>query len=753
MRNRGGNEPLRRAFPLAAILGLLVLSSFAVLASGAPAAAPSAPLGLHKILTLSDQSTIHTLVGLTRILLSDVVTALPGMASAPSYTIGIHATVAVRSIKVHLQTQPTNFWSHPGQMPYGADNLPPISQWTWWVHTSTGKNDTANWSVDPTGVFLLRTISWVNQGYTVFALSHPRVAVSVNTSAHDGTNVTGGGFVLNMAGATYSVPLVSGYPAMAASLRPSLIRFSLTTTGTFYGWNNATKQPVLSFVGIDRDLNLTHAAGGQVMLSLPVGNWGDGNVAPNGTPYDSRVLVTFHAMKGYFLAQSVIYALVRQIANHTYANNETIDYWSIGNEVPLNSSAEAIAYSKEINTAITAIHVLYPTARVGTDDMSSTTYLSVFAKHTPNVGFLSFHYYQSWGMCVNSTGSYCAPKGQPNGTPLPTIFAHPAYYHSAGVYSPAAAQSLWHNLTGRWIPIMNTETNIAAYGGTGSSTQTVGTDPRIPDLMGASWLGSLLVDSSRQNVSALTYFTLTSNTNVSKTITWPRGGFGYGLTNVTPSGKLTYFAPYYVMQLWDQYLPQGSGGLLLNSSDSTSVRTYAVSVGGQVNVAVVSRVGVPIAVDLQLSGHYILRNLTVLDSNSYEEQYNATTDTTTVVKSGVSAVANLMTDEVDLNGYGFAIAQFVPSGIFWGGSPTSGGSGIVNGPGAVRTGQVTPSGGFAPGGTVVVPPGATAPSPSGSGASEYSGGGPSSSGTAAAIVSPSPVGAPERRRAPSSGRS
>src|SRR4029077_11474334 len=120
---------------------------------------------------------------------------------------------------------------------------------------------------------------------------------------------------------------------------------------------------------------------------------------------------------GYFFTPNVMYSLVRQIVNHTIQNLEPVQYWAIGNEVPLNSTAAAAFYGKLINTAIAGIHVRLPNALVGTDDMLTTPYFDYFTKNTPKIGYLGFHWYQSWGICVDQFGNYCPPRGQPQGTP------------------------------------------------------------------------------------------------------------------------------------------------------------------------------------------------------------------------------------------------------------------------------------------------------------------------------------------------
>ena len=683
------------------VAALLLLLTIPWASSAPPRYGKATPVGLAggPIPKIHDLQTINRSFGPVNSTLTDNETVTLAGPGPRSYSILLNASFGNQSQEVLVLTDPLGFWARPGQYPYGADNLPPLADWSWWVTGPGGANDTANWSVDPTGSYLQRTTTWADHRFQLTGVSEPTVNVSVDAAQFDGSRATGGGFVLNAAGYPYSIPSAPGYAAMAASLHPSLVRVSLTTTGTFYGWNRTSGQPILSFAGLSSVFQLSNTSGGAILLSLPAGSWGDGNQAPNGTPLNSSVLVDFHGQTGYFFTPAAIYALVRQISNFTTGIGEPIQFWSIGNEVPLNSSKEVSAYSGVINAAIAAAQVNDPGALVGTDDMLSTTYLAQFAQDAPGVGFLSFHYYQSWGMCVNATGQYCPPIGQPNGTPLPTIFAHPAYYHGAGVYGPGAAQSAWRNLTGRTLPVLNTETNLGAYGGTGSATQSTGTDPRIPDLMGAAWLGSLMIDSSEQNVSALAYFTLTSNQNATQTITGPHGGFGFGLTNVTTNGSITCFAPFYVMQLWDQYLPQGSLGLSLQDSDGSTVRAYAVSVNGSVEVVLVNRVGLPVRVDLSVPGNFTLAQLTTLDSRSYVERHDPVNGSTVVAQSGVVRDLAPGGGPISIEGYGLVLAQFAPGNASASGANQTGNGSGSSGSGGNSSGSGGNSSGSGSGGS------------------------------------------------------
>jgi hypothetical protein len=674
----GRRNQARRLGLLSLLFGVATLMALpsGLGSASAHAGAPAVARPLSPLAKIHDGQTINHLLGVVLSFLTDNESVSSITTKVRQYQVLLNTSIDIPLLSAALSTDPLNFWGNPYQMPNGPDNLPPLGDWVWWVANSNGGNDTSNWSVDPTGTYLTRTVAWSNESFTIYGVSNPTISVSISPTKDAGTTAVGGGFVLAAPGYKNAIPTATGYATMANSLRPSLVRMTLTNSGTLIGWNSSSNQPILSFTGFDQQFQFAEGTGAQVMLVLPAGNWGDSNVLPPNTPLVTSIGIVFHAFSGFMITPGAMYALIRQIANHTYATGETVTDWAVGNEVPLNSTAAGKMFGNILNAGIAAAQVRYPHARVGSDDFLTTTYLPIIAQRSPGVGFLAFHWYQSWGICQNASGDYCAPRGQPNGSYLSKMFSNPAYSHipTSGVYSPQQAQLEWYNLTGVWLPVINSETNLGASGGIYSLTWLQGTDPRIPNLVGAVWLGSTLIDSSVQNVSQITYFQLTSASNVTGTVTYPYGGFGFGMTNVTPSGGITYFAPYYVMKLWDQYIPYGYPGLNLTDSDYNSLRAYAVFVNGQVNVALVNRVNVPVNVQLSVGGHFAVKQVSVIDSRTFGERYNAATNSSSVTQSGVNVTFAPKSSTVTIHGYGVALVQFTPGGITGNGTNGTGNS-------------------------------------------------------------------------------
>ncbi|MCI4316900.1 MAG: hypothetical protein L3J96_00035 [Thermoplasmata archaeon] len=646
------------------VAGLIVTGAPSVLGAGTWTPSPPPTGGtVGPVLTIRDGQLLSHLFVLGLLGLSDAERVFPQASynGVRSYEIVLNTSLSVLTQKILIGSSPLNFWAQPNQLPNGADYLPPLQSWRWVITTQTGVNDTANWTMDSTDTILSRAAVWASQTYYVTGYVNATANITAYPGNPTGRTPTGGGFVLNAGGYPNLLPNSTGYQAMADSLNPSLVRISLATGQSFTGWNTTSNQPVFTFKGIDSLLRFANSTGGATLLSLPAGTWGDGNTAPYGTPVNPKSTLSLHGLSGHFLSQGAMYAIIRQFANHTQALGVNVEYWAIGNEIPLNSTEQAIEYGHLIEAAVRAVHVTYPTALVGTDVRLSPTYLATIAQSAPDTGFLGFHHYSTVSLCMTPGGKYCAPSGGSNGTTLTSILGQTSYPYSSKVYTPAGASQAWSNVTGRTIPLVNVETNLNIYGG-GPLNIANGTDPRVNNLAGAAWLGALLVDSSNQNVSSIAYFTLTSTANITKTVSAPYGGFGFGLTNLTRSGTVTQFAPYYVMKLWDDYMHPGAEGINVTNSAPGAIDVFAVQTGAGVSVAVVNRGAAPVSVHLSIGSQGTLRQVFIVDQNSYQEVYNGTLNLTTIVRSGISVLNAPPNGNFEIAGYGFAMGEFVSFG-------------------------------------------------------------------------------------------
>ena len=646
-----------------ALVLILVISAFGMGTSvrSAPPAASSrggiTAASTPPSVTISDGETavltqpVHTT-------LRDSITFGASTSGSRSYTIDLLASDALANVSVAVDSHPIVQWGLPNQLPGGGDNLPPLDLWTWTV-TDNGVNVTSQWTATSWDQQLSGDTSWTNQTIRVRGSTAPEVNVSVNPSELDGTFAPSVGFVVNSAAVPGGLPANdTTLTATAAALDPAVVRFDTITAETVMSWNTKTNQPRFNFTYFDNLANFSRTVGAGILLSLPAGTWGDGNLLPGGMPLNKSIAVPGSGGVGYFPQNAAYVAYVEGIVNHSMGADEHISYWTIGNEFPTNTLALVTAYTNLFNLAAETIHSKLPNALVGSDVMTNITYEPYFAAHARNVGFLSFHYYPSLGLCVVN-GTYCPPQGSPLGSTDVGLLAHPAYTYMGRNNAPGTAQGLWYNATRHWLPIFNAETNINGVGGS-VGTASNGTDPRMQTLFGASWVTSLLIDSAFQNVSEVTYFDLSSGWETPNTVTSPYGGWGYGLTSETAAHTNTLYAPYFALELWGEAFGVHSPGVWTNTSSASTVHSYAALQGSNLSVVLENRVNVPVSIHVNVTGSaYTLVSVTTIERPGYEMVYQPTAGDTVLSADGMHVTTSSHRTSVTLAGYGVAVAKYV----------------------------------------------------------------------------------------------
>jgi zona occludens toxin (predicted ATPase) len=106
----------------------------------------------------------------------------------------------------------------------------------------------------------------------------------------------------------------------------------------------------------------------------------------------------------------------------------------------------------------------------------------------------------------------------------------------------------------------------------------------------------------------------------------------------------------------------GTPALGVSNSAPADVDVFAVQSGAGVNVAVVNRAAVPVTVHLSLASQAALRQIFLVDDHSYSEVYNTSSNSTSLVRAGISVISSMANGSFTITGYGFALAQFVAMG-------------------------------------------------------------------------------------------
>jgi hypothetical protein len=638
LRRRGHYAP-----SLAALVGVVALAAI-LLGPLAPQAQPlpvaSTPSAVQTsgsplpLLLDGGQLSITSLPQVS--LVTDSVQALSSTLGTRSYSVAVHVSLPLPLINLDVRTTPISVWAWPSQMPEGPVALPPLSLWTWTV-TSNSRSDTTNWTLAAAGQDLQRTIPVANETFVVTGTASLTVPVTVTPNSYEPYSPPTVGFVLNAA-ANYGAPMFPAnnpeYSQLAAQLRPTVVRIDLTDLNASGSWDTATRLPKFNFTQFDLAFKWAASIHAPVLLTLSAGTWGDGNLLPTGMPLDLSLPVTKGSTSGYFPTGAAYQSYVRAIVHHVLAANETVAYWGIGNELPLTNASVVSAFIGVFNVAAKTIHKLDPSGLIGTDVMMNKTYLPTFAQFSDDVGYLSFHFYPSLGVCEEN-GTYCPPKGPGNGTVDSRLWMPFAGINDQGFYAPEQAQAAWYNVTKKHVPVLDTESNLNGFGG-GPLSVNLGTDPRQQNLFGAAWTISTLIDGARDNLSELTYFTFNGGTQVPNTVTGPFGGWGYGMTAQGSHGTDVRYAPYWALHMWSQSIPRDGRAVQVVASIPGILNVYAVRDNNQVTLVAVNQVDVPVTVQLDVNGTgWTGVWAHTLDGSSYVEKFNTTTQTEHLVKSTV----------------------------------------------------------------------------------------------------------------------
>ena len=374
-----------------------------------------------------DNSITAIAFGLGNISVNDSIDYGTPLADQRSYTITVRTAHPIQLLGLDIETNPLTLWSIPGQVPGGLDALAADGGLALDRHfTATWcLNDTSNWTIPRGGRIDL--LPWSpTLDHSVLAVvtgdtSTPVVPMQVDLLARQyDRGARGRGRVQSGA-----APSGSAISRERHRITTKLVRASRRRRSSDSGPSMGTRaptgaRPTGSPSSISRrstgTFNLTAAVGAQVLYSLSAGTWGDGNLLPVGMPTDNRYLIVKGATSGY-LADPVAYrAYVQVIVNHIHSMNQSVEYWTVGNELPMINQSVVDAFIGLFNIAETVIHATYPNALVGSDVMMMDPDLSPRLRQQCDPrGFLSFHFYPSTGLCVIN-GTFCPPSGPGLGT-------------------------------------------------------------------------------------------------------------------------------------------------------------------------------------------------------------------------------------------------------------------------------------------------------------------------------------------------
>jgi hypothetical protein len=179
-----------------------------------------------------------------------------------------------------------------------------------------------------------------------------------------------------------------------------------------------------------------------------------------------------------------------------------------------------------------------------------------------DLGFISFHKYDS-----GSLGEYsdAAILNRAETFQIET---------STDYYGIKDARQTYYNARGKWIPVINSESNL-------NSVTDPGTDPRIQQMVGTIWTALVLRKDILIGLNYNIYFHFGSSASWEQANKPP--GYGFGMTNL--DNNKPYYT-YYVHKIIGLNLAVGDS--IVNSfSSSADIKTLAWNDNGKLNILLI----------------------------------------------------------------------------------------------------------------------------------------------------------------------
>ena len=219
----------------------------------------------------------------------------------------------------------------------------------------------------------------------------------------------------------------------------------------------------------------------------------------------------------------------------------------------------------------------------------------------------------------------------------------------------------WKEKFGHDLILMVTEANL-------NSAWQGGSDPRQQNLISAVVHAIMLKNYALDGFSQYFFFQLASMHNPDSPM-YRYGGFGLAIMNWTPPHDP--FAPYLVAYLWGNYMTSGGYALNYDISNPSLVDVLPIKVGNTYRIWIVNKVDSAVTVSINSpTGCWLYTyriEMYVLDSESYQQQYDPRLGKVIFGKRGIRVVRLRYSNpiRIKLRGYTVAVIEFKPSFIPW----------------------------------------------------------------------------------------
>lgn len=349
-----------------------------------------------------------------------------------------------------------------------------------------------------------------------------------------------------------------------------MIRFFVYLTQPCVSWNETTMTGVYNWSTFDKEMQTLQNLGVENTLICI------GHNSPLGIP---QGMERNYNSTGFPNPESfAVYS--KDVALHVKNGGWSVKYWEPYNE-PYQVFDNKTAYMGFVNlynAATDAVLQTFPNALFGVDISNRKVFLDNFVYDGRNVGFLSFHKYDATGSWVYKSEGYLSDS---------KILRKASILGDNSRYTPQEMQEKWRSVRDVELPVFCTETNL-------NSVHVNGTDPRLQQVIGATWYAEELRAFILGDVTYSVYFHFASDASEST----PTGGYGFGMVNKTSPFEEWY--PYLVNHLIGDNLNVGDSICNASSSNSAVVSALAWRTSSSYNVLLTGKMNDTVQVNIRV---------------------------------------------------------------------------------------------------------------------------------------------------------
>jgi hypothetical protein len=337
-------------------------------------------------------------------------------------------------------------------------------------------------------------------------------------------------------------------------------------------WNESTKTGTWDWTNVDSLTQKIFEIGAEPLFCLGYARPNIQNYIPPGMAVNPTTQLPYPDSYAAYAVEWVRhFKELGKPVRHYQIMNEPATYFGYN---PPNMTK--LGYYVEVwNAAARAMRAINPDIVLSQDCITRKGVLEYWIQHGEDVDILDFHKYDCFNM----------PPEYDDETLL--RFAETRYFETGSTaWGVEDARRMWYNARGKWLPVINSESNM-------NSACKTGTDPRIQQMLGSVWTSLVLRTGVLKGLSYNVYFEFSSSASYGKTT--PTGGAGFGMIN-SDNNKPWY--PYYIHYMIGNNLDVGDP-IVDSVSSSDDVRTLAWIHNQTLNILLICKVNQTRTIQLQ----------------------------------------------------------------------------------------------------------------------------------------------------------